>query len=68
MASDSEALEQFKKDVARFSGNYTQFLIIASTDGQLLWKSTDETWAVGAASRFLNIKNEHDRLDEHELE
>lgn len=66
MASDEEALEQFKKDVSRFSGNYTQFLIIASTEGQFLWKTTDETWGIGAATRYLKIKAEHDRLDEQD--
>jgi hypothetical protein len=65
---NEKALAQFKIDVARFSGNYKQFLIVAMTDDQFMFKSTDDTWGMGAALRFLNIKKEHDKMDEQHIQ
>jgi hypothetical protein len=59
--------EQFKDDVARFSGHYLEFLVIVKRkDGNMAWKSSDATWACGGAMRYLNSIEEMDRLDERE--
>lgn len=63
----SKILEQFRIDVAKFSGNYKDFLIIAKTDDQLFWKSTDDTWGVGAAKRYTDIISERDKFEENHL-
>jgi len=58
-------IEQFKVDVARFSGNYQEFLILAKTrDGGLVWRSTDDAWGVGAATRYLLSRDEEARIHE----
>ena len=62
---NNKALEQFKLDVAKFSGNYRDFLIVARNDEQLMWKSTDDTWGVGAAKRYMDVMAERDRLEEN---
>jgi len=61
----SEEVEKFKMDLAKFSGNYPDFLVIVTTtSGRLLWKSTNKTWGIGAATRYLNSTDEWDREDE----
>lgn len=63
-----DKLDQFKTDIAKFSGNYKEFLVIVrSSDGHLLWRSTDDIWAVGAANRYLASQNEIARIEEREL-
>ena len=64
----TKILEQFRIDVAKFSGNYRDFLIIAKTDDQLFWKSTDDTWGVGAAKRYTDIIAERDKMEESPLD
>lgn len=65
---EDEILEQFKVDVAKFSGHYTDFLIIAKTSrGDFFWKATDEIWGVGAAHRYLSCRNEDACIEEREL-
>lgn len=59
-----DILKQFQMDVAKFSGNYTSFLIIANTSDSLMWKSTDDTWGVGAAKRYVDSISERDRQEE----
>ena len=64
-SDDAEVLEKFKTDVARFSGNYNEFLVIVKAkNGNLQWKSSDKTWAMGAAARYLNCIDEVDREEE----
>ena len=60
-------LDKFKNDVARFSGQYPEFLIIVRTkSSRLQWKATDRTWAIGAAMRYLNCAEEWDRKEERD--
>lgn len=60
--TEDEDLTKFRTDVSKFSGNYSEFLVIAKTpDGRLYWRSTDQTWAIGAANRYLNCIDEIDR-------
>ena len=67
--SDEKLLETFKNDVARFSGNYLEFLIVVKRkDGNLSWKSSDVTWATGAATRYLSSIDEMDRYDERKMQ
>ena len=62
-----EALEKFKNDVAKFSGNYSEFLVIVKDrEGLLRWKSTDVTWAVGAAKRYLDCAFARDTMEERQ--
>ena len=63
----NETLEQerFMNDLARFSGHYQEFLVIAkSKEGRLQWHATDSTWASGACRRYLSCIDELDREDE----
>lgn len=69
---DDKLLEKFKLDLARFSADYLEFLVIVKRkDGNLNWKSTDKTWAYGAAMRYAKCfeaadwKEEHDHIDEN---
>ena len=65
METEEELLQKFKNDVARFSGNYLEFIVIVKRkDGNLNWKSSDKTWAMGAVTRYLNCTDEWDREEE----
>lgn len=68
---DKIQIEKFKQDLAKFSGNYLEFLVIVKRkDGNLNWKSTDKTWALGAVTRYLECmkaadwKEEQDAIEE----
>lgn len=69
---DEKVLEQFKNDVARFSGQYLEYLIIVKAKNKnLQWRSSDKTWAYGAAHRYItcmeavDIKEEQDHIEEN---
>jgi len=52
---DMEIIEKFKNDVAKFSGNYTHFLVIAETEtGHFMWRSNNGLWGYGAAQRYVD--------------
>jgi allantoicase len=56
------SLDKFKVDVAKFSGNYSEFLVVVKRkDGNISWKSSDTTWAVGACARYIAMMDEMDR-------
>lgn len=58
-------LEKFRNDVAKFSGNYDEFFIaVKRKDGNISWKSSDTTWAIGACRRYQVMMDEMDRQDE----
>lgn len=62
----NEEIERFKMDIAKFSAHYEQFFVVVKTPGkQLMWKSSDTTWAVGAAQRYISCMDEVDRISEH---
>ena len=64
---EKDEAKKFKMDVAKFSGNYREFVIIAKTgDGRLFWKATDKTWALGAIQRYSTCVDEMDRMDEQQ--
>ena len=66
--TDEKLLETFKNDVATFSGNYLEFLVIVKRkDGNLSWKSSDTTWGVGGAKRYLDSVQEMDQIDERKM-
>jgi len=68
MKTDEEhdkEVERFKTDVSKFSGNYPEFCVIVTTESrQLLWKSTNRTWATGACTRYLACVGEQDKHEE----
>ena len=41
-------------------------LIAGTSDGILLWRSSDKTWSIGAAGRYLKCADEQDREDERQ--
>lgn len=62
--TDEEMLERFKMDVAKFSGHYKDFLIFAvGENGSIYTKSSDKTWANGAAWQYLKYSEERIRME-----
>ena len=60
--SEDEFLKKFQMDVARFSGNYDEFFVaVKRKDGNISWKSSDTTWAIGACARYKIMMDEMDR-------
>lgn len=57
--------QRFKESVSAFAEHHAEFLIVAKTgSGNLLWKASDKTWGIGAASRYINCEDARDWLDE----
>ena len=45
---------RFKNDLAKFSGNYPEFLVIVRTEeGKFIARSSERVWGYGAAARYL---------------
>lgn len=60
-------VEKFRNDIAKFSGNYVEFFVaVKRKDGNITWKSSDTTWAVGACYRYITMMDEMDRAGERE--
>lgn len=58
-------LRDFKDRIAGFSEHYPDFLIAAKNkDGELMWKSSDKTWAIGVCTRYINCSKAADQFDE----
>ena len=54
-------LDRFKDAVASLGEQFKDYLLIARTsDGILLWRSSDKTWSIGAAGRYLKCADEQD--------
>lgn len=65
--TDEPIFQRFKNDVAKFSGNYLEFLVVVKRpDGNITWKSSDTTWAIGACHRYIEMMDEMDRTQERE--
>lgn len=63
--SGDPEMKRFDAEITRIGERYEQYLLIVRTEGgQMMWKSRDKTWAVGAATRYLNCTEELDRIDE----
>ena len=61
--------EKFRMDVAKFSGNYVDFFVaVKRKDGNISWKSSDTTWAIGACHRYITMMDEMDRDGERSRE
>ncbi len=60
-------LDKFRNDVAKFSGNYVDFFVaVKRKDGNISWKSSDTTWAIGACQRYISMMEEMDRTNERD--
>ena len=63
--NDDINLDKFRDDVAKFSGNYDEFFVaVKRKDGNISWKSSDTTWAIGACRRYATMMDEMDRESE----
>ena len=63
-----DEMDRFEDFGARCSEHFREFLLLVKTkDGRMFWKSSDKTWAMGAATRYLNCSDETDREDEREM-
>lgn len=68
------AHERFLDSCAKVGEHFPEFLMIVKTDeGFMDWRSSDKTWAMGAAERYLNLSHTEDetnlwrkKLDENE--
>lgn len=62
MTEGGKFLDVFRNDVAKFSGNYSEFFVaVKRKDGNISWKSSDTTWAIGACTRYISMMDEMDR-------
>lgn len=56
-----ESHEKFLDDVSRVGEHFEEFLLIVKPSrGNIDWRSSDRTWAVGAAERYLNVCHAED--------
>lgn len=60
-----DGVEKFRNDVSVFSKEYSDYFIaVKRKDGSLSWKTSDTTWAIGVANRYLSMTDEIDRIVE----
>lgn len=56
-------LNRFKDSIAKIGEHYSEFLVIVKAeDGVLIYRHTDKTWGIGAASRYMGIMMEEERV------
>lgn len=63
--NDDEQVEKFAGIVSRLAEHHDSFLVVAKgNNGGLLIRTNDRTWGIGAASRYLNLMNDEDKINE----
>jgi hypothetical protein len=55
---------KFESLVAVAGEHFNDYLLVARIGKDLHWSSSDQTWAVGAAHRYINSQEELDRVAE----
>lgn len=56
--------DKFLDMVARGGEHFSEYLMIVKTSaGSLDWRSSDKTWAMGAAERYLNLGLSEDDIN-----
>lgn len=52
--------------VAKSGEHFEDYLLIVKTNnGTLDWRSSDKTWAMGAAERYINLGHAEDDINLH---
>lgn len=58
--------KRFLDMVAKSGEHFEDYLLIVKTNnGTLDWRSSDKTWAMGAAERYLNLGHAEDDINLH---
>ena len=60
--------EKFKSLVAQAGEHFEDFIFIARTRDALFWKTSDESWAVGATSRYIHHIGNKDMMADLRME
>jgi hypothetical protein len=64
--TDKELLD-LKDRISRISEHYPEFFFAAkSPAGELVWKSSDKTWALGVCQRYIACSTAGDQFEEVE--
>ena len=60
-------LLDFKDRLSRLVEHYPEFFFAAKNqNGELVWKSSDKTWALGVCHRYITCADAVDDFDERE--
>jgi hypothetical protein len=52
--------------VAKSGEHFQEYIVIVKTpNGTLDWRSSDKSWAMGAAERYLNLGHAEDEMNLH---
>lgn len=64
---DIERTKQSIDDLIKpLADRSSEYLFIVRINGKLFWRSSDTTWATGAATRYLQCQQSRDDWDEKE--
>lgn len=64
-----DRFKNFLDMVAKTGEHFPEYIVIVKThNGNLDWRSSDKTWAMGAAERYLNICHEEDGINLRNIE
>ena len=63
-SSDNDRdLKQFDSMVSNLGEHFKEYVLIAKgSNGNMLWRSSDRTWAMGACQRYLITADQEDRM------
>lgn len=58
--------KRFLDMVAKSGEHFQEYIVIVKTpNGTLDWRSSDKSWAMGAAERYLNLGHAEDEMNLH---
>jgi hypothetical protein len=61
---EKREVESFKTICSGLAEHSADYLVVMRTpQGELIWKSSDKSWAVGVCERYITYTHEQDRLD-----